>query len=147
MDELMRIGEYITVLRDGRLIDKRPKASADLHWIVRTMIGEESDKIFRAGEHAIGEPILEARDLRLPSTTGRMALDGISFKLRRGEVLGIYGLMGAGRTEVLETIMGLHENGDGRSDPPGAGIGELGIRERIRLGISLVPEDRQRSNT
>jgi erythritol transport system ATP-binding protein len=144
MDELMRIGDYITVLRDGRLIDKRPKAVADLHWIVRTMIGEETDKIFRAGEHAIGGTVLEARDLRLPSTTGRMALDGISFKLRKGEVLGIYGLMGAGRTEVLETIMGLHENATGDVILEGRELGKLGIRERIRLGISLVPEDRQR---
>ncbi len=144
MDELMRIGDFITVLRDGRLIDHKPMAEVDLRWIVRTMIGEDANKVFRGGQHAIGEPILEVQDLRLPSETGRMTLDGISFRLRKGEVLGLFGLMGAGRTEVLETIMGLHGKATGEVLLEGESIKGADIQQRIRKGISLVPEDRQR---
>jgi len=144
MDELMRIGDFITVLRDGRLIDHKPMAEVDLRWIVRTMIGEDANKVFRGGQHAIGEPILEVKDLRLPSPTGRMTLDGISFQLRKGEVLGLFGLMGAGRTEVLETIMGLHAKATGEVLLEGGSIAGSDIQQRIRKGISLVPEDRQR---
>jgi len=144
MDELMRVGDFITVLRDGRLIDHKPMDEVDLRWIVRTMIGEESDKVFRGGQHAIGATVLEVKDLKLPSSTGRMTLDGISFQLRRGEVLGLFGLMGAGRTEVLETIMGLHSRAGGEVLLEGASLARADIQQRIRKGIALVPEDRQR---
>jgi erythritol transport system ATP-binding protein len=144
MDELMRIGDFITVLRDGRLIDQSPMEKIDLHWIVKTMIGEDTDKVFRGGQHPIGATVLEVKDLRLPSATGRMTLDGISFELRKGEVLGLFGLMGAGRTEVLETIMGLHRNATGEVLLEGRDLAMDDIQRRIKKGISLVPEDRQR---
>jgi erythritol transport system ATP-binding protein len=73
-----------------------------------------------------------------------MTLDGISFELRAGEILGLYGLMGAGRTETLETIMGLHPEASGDVILGGEAFGKAKIRERIRRGVSLVPEDRQR---
>jgi ABC-type sugar transport system ATPase subunit len=73
-----------------------------------------------------------------------MTLDGISFQLRRGEVLGLFGLMGAGRTEVLETIMGLHDRATGEVVLEGRHLAGLDIQRRIRRGIALVPEDRQR---
>jgi erythritol transport system ATP-binding protein len=144
MEELMRIGDFITVLRDGKLIDARPMADIDLRWIVRTMIGSDTEKVFHSAEHAIGEPILEVRDLRLPSATERMTLDGISFTLMKGEILGVFGLLGAGRTETLETIMGLHANATGEVLLGGESLAGAGIQERIRRGVSLVPEDRQR---
>ena len=144
MDELMRIGDTITVLRDGMLIAKSPMEKIDLRWIVRTMIGEETDKVFRGGQHAIGPTVLEVKDLKLPSSTGRMTLDGISFELHRGEVLGLFGLMGAGRTEVLETIMGLHDRASGEVILEGGSLAGRDIQQRIQQGIALVPEDRQR---
>jgi len=144
MDELMRIGDYITVLRDGRLIDQSPMDRIDLRWIVKTMIGTDTDKVFKGGAHTIGEPVLEVKNLRLPSETGRLTLDGISFQLRKGEVLGLFGLMGAGRTEVLETIMGLHPNASGEVLLEGRSLAGADIQRRIKRGIALVPEDRQR---
>ena len=144
MDELMRVGDTITVLRDGRLIDHKPMSEVDLRWIVQTMIGEEANKVFHGGQHTIGAPILEVDNLRLPSDTGRMTLDGISFQLRRGEVLGLFGLMGAGRTEVLETVMGLHDRATGEVILEGRHLAGMDIQQRIRRGIALVPEDRQR---
>ncbi|MDP3178042.1 MAG: sugar ABC transporter ATP-binding protein, partial [Spirochaetaceae bacterium] len=144
MDELMRIGDFITILRDGRLIEARPMDDIDLKWIVATMIGGNSENFFHSEPHKIGEPILEVKDLQLPSSTETMTLDGVSFVLRKGEILGIFGLMGAGRTETLETIMGLHRNATGDVILQGKNLAPLGIQERIRIGISLVPEDRQR---
>ncbi len=144
MEELMRIGDFITVLRDGRLIATRPMGEVDLRWIVRMMIGDETDNVFRAQNRVAGETVLEVKDLRLPSTSERMTLDGISFKVRKGEVLGLFGLMGSGRTEVLETIMGLHDNATGEVILEGKSLGRTGIQARIRKGLSLVPEDRQR---
>jgi erythritol transport system ATP-binding protein len=144
MEELISIGDYITVLRDGRLIAERPMEGVDLGWIVRTMIGEDTEKIFHAEKHAIGDTILEVRNLRLPSSTEKMTLDGVSFQLKKGEILGLYGLMGAGRTETLETIMGLHKEATGEVILGAQSLDKAEIRERIRRGISLVPEDRQR---
>jgi erythritol transport system ATP-binding protein len=144
MEELLRIGDYITVLRDGELIEERPMEGVDLGWIVRRMIGDDADKVFHGEKHAIGDIVLEVRNLRLPSSTAKMTLDGISFELRAGEILGLYGLMGAGRTETLETIMGLHPEASGDVILGGEAFGKAKIRERIRRGVSLVPEDRQR---
>ena len=144
MDELMRIGDFITVLRDGRLIDHSPMAAIDLHWIVKTMIGEDTDKLFRRVQHVIGETVLEVKHLRLPSEAGRLTLDDVSFQLRKGEVLGLFGLMGAGRTEVLETIMGLHREATGEVLLEGQNLAGSDIQRRIKRGIALVPEDRQR---
>ena len=144
IEELLRIGDYITVLRDGSLIEERPMEGVDLGWIVRKMIGDDSEKIFHAAKHKIGDTVLEVKDLRLPSSTEKMTLDGVSFELKRGEILGLYGLMGAGRTEALETIMGLHAEATGEVLLEGLPLGKARIHERIRRGISLVPEDRQR---
>jgi erythritol transport system ATP-binding protein len=144
MEELMRIGDYITVLRDGNLIEERSMEGVDLGWIIKRMIGEDESSLFRSATHAIGDTILEARDLRLPSSTERMTLDGVSFSLRAGEILGLYGLMGAGRTEVLETIMGMRPEGSGELFLCGKSLRGARLCDRIRMGISLVPEDRQR---
>lgn len=144
MEELIRIGDFITVLRDGRLIEERPMEGVDLGWIVRKMIGDDANNIFHGENHPIGEAILEVKDLRLPSDSGKMVLDGVSFRLRKGEILGLYGLMGAGRTETLESIMGLHPEVQGEVFLDGSALASLEIRDRIRRGVSLVPEDRQR---
>jgi len=144
IEELIRIGDYITVLRDGRLIEERPMEGVDLGWIVRKMVGDDPSKAFHSGKHAAGDVVLEARGLRLASDYGKMVLDGVSLSLRRGEVLGLYGLVGAGRTEMLETIMGLHPEASGEVVLEGRPFGGAGIPERIRRGVSLVPEDRQR---
>jgi len=144
MEELIRIGDYITVLRDGRLIEERPMGGVDLPWIIRRMIGDDAGKSYRDKPHDIGGVVLRVEGLKLDSEYGKRILDGVSFSLRRGEVLGLYGLMGAGRTETLETIMGLHPEASGEIVLDGKSFGGTGIPERIRRGVSLVPEDRQR---
>lgn len=144
LEELIQIGDYITVLRDGNLITEKRMDEVNLQWIVRNMVGGESEKIFHSGEREIGDVILEVKNLILPSATGDRILDDVSFSLRRGEVLGLYGLMGAGRSETVESIMGLYEECLGDVFLNGKLLEVSEIRQRIRSGIALVPEDRQR---
>ena len=144
LEELIQIGDYITVLRDGRLVTEKPMDEVNLQWIVSSMVGGDSKKIFHSGERDINGVILEVENLFLQGNTEEPALNDVSLKLRRGEVLGIYGLLGAGRSELLESIMGLHVSAAGKIILDGEELGPPVIKERIRKGIALVPEDRQR---
>ena len=143
LDELLRIGDFFTILRDGRLVAEAPVTEVSLEWIVENMVGRSSDSLFQREEHEAKEILLEVNHLSLPRAGGGMLLDDISFTLRAGEVLGIYGLMGAGRSELLESLMGLQAQV--KADIKLAGKAVTGdIETRIRSGLSLVPEDRQR---
>jgi erythritol transport system ATP-binding protein len=90
------------------------------------------------------EAVLELKDLSLPRVGGGFTLENVSFRLQRGEILAIFGLMGAGRTELFECLMGLHPEASGQIQLDGRPLGRETIRERIELGLMLVPEDRQR---
>lgn len=144
LEELIQIGDYITVLRDGNLVTEKPMDEVNLQWIVSSMVGGDSKKIFHSGERDISDVVLEVDNMFLQGSAEEPALDGVSLKLRKGEVLGVYGLLGAGRSELLESIMGLHEDARGTIILNGETLGEPAIKERIRKGIALVPEDRQR---
>ena len=108
LEELIRIGDYITVLRDGRVTGHRPMADVDIQWIVRQMIGSDAKDFSSAGDHAFGGRRSAPEDVSLPRTTGGYAVDHVSLSVRAGEIVGIYGLMGAGRSEFLECVMGRH---------------------------------------
>ena len=146
MDELSRLADYVTVLRDGHLIGEHRVHDTTTDEIVRLMVGRERKDLFVKSDHPKGEIALEVRSLslekRLQNRT--LKLDDISFEVRRGEVLGIYGLMGAGRTEVVETLFGLH----GAEARGVLRIGEREFlpqspREAMDAGIALIPEDRK----
>ena len=94
----MRIGDFITVLRDGRVTGARPMADVDLHWIVRQMIGSDAKDFSAAGDHEFGQEALRAEDICLPRIIGGYAVDHVSLSVRAGEIVGVYGLMG-GRAE------------------------------------------------
>jgi erythritol transport system ATP-binding protein len=147
MEELLTIGDYVTVLRDGKLAASAPALSVNVAWIVEKMVGRN----VRAPRHrtqmltaGTQETVLEVRDLRLPRIGGGFTLENVSFKLQRGEILAIFGLMGAGRTELFECLMGLHPEATGEIKVSNRTIRSETIRERIDLGLMLVPEDRQR---
>ncbi len=144
LEELIQIGDYITVLRDGSLITEKPMSEVNLQWIVNSMVGGDSGEIFHSGDRYIGNTILEVKNLGLQGPTEEPLLKNVSFNVKKGEVLGIYGLLGAGRSETLESIMGLHEEAYGEILLDGEALGYPDIRSRIRKGIALVPEDRQR---
>ncbi|MDC7232768.1 MAG: sugar ABC transporter ATP-binding protein [Spirochaetales bacterium] len=144
LEELIQIGDYITVLRDGALITEKPMEEVNLQWIVSSMVGGDSSKIFHSGNRSIGKTVLSVKDLFLQGSVEEPLLNNVSLELKKGEVLGIYGLLGAGRSELLESIMGLHEDISGEIVCDDEVLGEPDIRDRIQKGIALVPEDRQR---
>ena len=142
MEELLTIGDYVTILRDGKLAASAPARSVNIAWIVEKMVGRN----VRAPRHrtqtlTVGAQgtVLEVRDLRLPRIGAGFTLENVSFKLQRGEILAIFGLMGAGRTELFECLMGLHPEATGEIKLSNRTIRPETIRERIDLGLMLVP--------
>ncbi|TFF27227.1 sugar ABC transporter ATP-binding protein [Jiella endophytica] len=143
LEELLRIGDYITVLRDGQITGARPMEGVDLAWIVRNMIGDASKDFAKDVDHAFGPEVFRAEEITLPSSRGGLAVDHVSFSLRAGEILGIYGLMGAGRSELLECIIGGVTHYGGRLFVEGKPMAERSVSGRIARGIALIPEDRK----
>jgi erythritol transport system ATP-binding protein len=143
LEELVRIGDYITVLRDGHVTGAREMAEVDVPWIVTAMIGAASKDFAKTVDHAFGPEVLSVTDITLPRRAGGFAVDHVSLSLRAGEVVGIYGLMGAGRTELFDCIMGREPLATGAVTLAGAPLTEKSIHGRIRRGIALIPEDRK----
>ncbi|RWO01409.1 sugar ABC transporter ATP-binding protein [Mesorhizobium sp.] len=144
LEELVRIGDYITVLRDGRITGQEKMKNVDTQWIVRQMIGSDAKDFAKADGHVPGDEIFRAEDICLPRVTGGLAVDHVSLSLRAGEILGIYGLMGAGRSELFDSIMGRHGHATGAIFIAGKEVRERDTTRRIRRGLALIPEDRQR---
>lgn len=146
LEELLKIGDYVTVLRDGKLRAEMPASEIDIGWIVEQMVGREmAGSFFHEHTQEIGEEILRVEKMVLPRVGGGYRLDHVSFSLRKGEILGIYGLMGAGRSELLECLIGLHPEATGTVWLEGQKLPKNHtVTERIRLGLAHIPEDRQR---
>ncbi|MBK8033994.1 MAG: sugar ABC transporter ATP-binding protein [Chloroflexi bacterium] len=144
LDELLQIGDYFTVLRDGHLVAEAPASDVSLNWIVEKMVGRRPEALFHRSDHAATKDLLRVDNLSLPRSGGGYVVDHVSFSVRSGEILGIYGLMGAGRTELLESLIGLHPEASGSIWLDGATLTNRDdIRTRIRKGLALIPEDRQ----
>ncbi len=143
LDELLQIGDTFTVLRDGHLVGEALAGEASLNWIVEKMVGRRPESLFTRDAHSVREELLRVEDMTLPRAGGGYVVDHVSFSLRGGEILGIYGLMGAGRTELLESLMGLNPDAHGRIWLAGSDLHGKDIKSRIALGLSLIPEDRQ----
>ena len=110
------------------------------------MVGRNPDELF-PDEHAQArEALLQVEELVVadPVNPGRRLVDDVTLTVRAGEIVGLYGLMGAGRTELLETLAGRVAAAGGRVLLDGRPLERTSIPERIDLGIALVPEDRQR---
>jgi ABC-type sugar transport system ATPase subunit len=147
MDEVFRLADRITVLRDGRHIRTLPHTETTPREITHLMVGREIEAVhLGAGRHP-GDVVLEVEDLSLPWTghARQWRLRNISFQLRRGEIVGIAGLMGAGRTELLECLFGSSpELPYGRILLDGRDIHFTHPEEACAAGIALVTEDRKR---
>ncbi|WP_276121646.1 sugar ABC transporter ATP-binding protein [Pararhizobium qamdonense] len=144
LEELMRIGDYITVLRDGQITGQAMVRDIDTKWIVRSMIGSDAKDFAKSLDHTLGAEAFRAEDICLPRKTGGFAVDHLSISVRAGEVLGIYGLMGAGRSEFFECVIGQHAHSTGKIFVAGKEIVAKDTSTRIRKGLALIPEDRQR---
>jgi ribose transport system ATP-binding protein len=146
LDELDRIADDVTVLRDGRLVAAKPFAAVTRDEIVRLMVGRDLADLPPPVAVPIGGEVLkvEGASLRDANRPGEFAVRDVSFEVRRGEVLGLFGLMGAGRTELLQTIFGLHPTrSTGRIVVDGRPVTIRSPREAIAAGLALAPEDRK----
>jgi len=143
LDEFRRIGDYVTVFRDGRLVAHESMRKTDTSWIVRQMVGRDPNSLFTRAEGTPGDVILEVRNLTAPGAVRPVVRD-VSFQVRAGEVVGIYGLMGAGRTELMECLIGSRATISGEVEINGTVDARATVQSRIRAGLALVPEDRQR---
>lgn len=144
LEELMRIGDYITVLRDGQITGQEEVRNINTQWIVRSMIGSDAKDFSKTGEHQIGDEVFRADHISLTRLHGGLAVDDVSLSVRSGEILGIYGLMGAGRSEFFECVMGRHGHSSGRIFIDGSEVKERDTTRRIKRGLAIIPEDRQR---
>ena len=140
MREVFKVSDSVTVLRDGRLAASRPAAGLDSETLIRLMVGREISDIYPkpSGSVRAGEPILEVSGL---TDAGRFR--DISLTLRRGEILGMAGLMGSGRTEIAECIFGLVPRVSGEIRVGGRRAEINSPRDAIRLGLALVADDRK----
>lgn len=146
IDELKQLADYVTVLRDGNLVVESEKAKITTDEIVKYMVGREPKDFFVKKEHNKGECLIEAEGITLkdPVIHGKFLLKDISFRLVASEVLGVYGLMGAGRTELLETIFGLHQSyASGIMKIAGKKTQVNSPTEAMKNGLAFIPEDRK----
>lgn len=145
LEEAIEISDYAVVLRDGSIVASEEMVNVDLDWIVGNMVGRNFD-LGRPPSSDFGKVALEIDAVKVPdrSNPDRLAVDGVSLDIRAGEIVCIYGLMGAGRTEMLEALAGLVPLAGGRVLVDDRDLAGLSISERIAWGLGLVPEDRQR---
>lgn len=140
MDEIQRIAHSVTVLRDGRHIDTLPIASASTADIVRLMTGDGTAAAqHRRGQRPPGKVALKVSGL---STSSK--LKGLSFEVREGEIVGLAGLLGSGRTELLRAVYGLDPVASGRVEIFGKEPVDRSPSAMIRRGVCLAPEDRKK---
>jgi erythritol transport system ATP-binding protein len=146
LEELMAIGDVITILRDGKFQAEARVSDIDVPWIVREMLGSDPVSNFLSPGRTFGAPILEAEHITCVNSAGNAVVDDVTFKVHSGEIVGIYGLMGAGRTELFECMLGTERNYLGKLWLDSKPVPQrLATADRIRMGMSLVPEDRKRT--
>ncbi len=138
MNELFQIADEMTVMRDGRYIDTQPTDKLTTQSLISMMVGRRIDEMFPKEEVPLGETVLSVEGLSQDTR-----VRNVSFELRRGEILGIAGLMGAGRTELVETIFGIRKPSAGQIRIGGQPVTIASPRDAIRHRIALVSEDRK----
>ncbi len=137
LEEVRQVAERYTILRDGKKVGCGRMEDASLDQIIRMMVGGEVKELFPRHVHSLGAPALQASGLK-----GKKMLADVDLELRRGEILGLAGLVGSGRTEFLRTVFGL-DTISGGTVRAGAEVLKGGARQRIRKGIGFLSEDRQ----
>jgi ABC-type sugar transport system ATPase subunit len=140
LEEIFRLCDTVTVLRDGRHVATRPASTLDRSALVEMMIGRRLEEYFPS--HVHGEPGNEL--LKVEGLSSPAGFSDVSFSVRAGEVLGFAGLVGSGRSEVAQALFGLDPRSSGRILIRGRPVRALTAANAIELGIGLVPEDRKR---
>ncbi|HLR84506.1 MAG TPA: sugar ABC transporter ATP-binding protein, partial [Nocardioidaceae bacterium] len=147
MEEIARIADHGTVMRDGRDVGTFEVAETDPTKVIQLMVGQPIEQLFPDPTPPADEVRLEVRNLTVPAgTTGRTEPQGVDLRVRRGEIVGLAGLLGAGRTELLEALFGCGpRTTSGSVTVDGTRVRLPNPRSALRAGIGLVPEDRRAS--
>lgn len=140
MDEIFQLCDEITILRDGQWIATQPLETIDMNQIIAMMVGRSLSQRFPDRQNTPGEVILEVKNL---TSKRQPSIRHISFDLHKGEILGIAGLVGAKRTDIVETLFGLREKSAGTIRLHGKVIHNHTAHEAIRNGFALVTEERR----
>ncbi|WP_029605203.1 sugar ABC transporter ATP-binding protein [Kozakia baliensis] len=146
LEEALHITDHAVVLRDGTITARADAHEIDLEWVVRHMVGDNFDLGSPPLGYEFGPPILSIENLTVidPARGVTPVVSNLSLDVRAGEIVCLYGLMGAGRTELLECVAGRASAAEGAIRLEGQDISKLNIGQRIGTGLALVPEDRQR---
>jgi erythritol transport system ATP-binding protein len=143
LNELLELGDHFTVMRDGRIVGRGERGQVDRQWIVERMSGrdaiQQQQTVF---PNSAFEPMLQVMGIATMHAD-RTAVNGVSFTVGRGEIVGIYGLLGSGRTELMEALAGLGMFA-GEVFLSGRRVSVESVADATAAGIALVPEDRQR---
>jgi erythritol transport system ATP-binding protein len=143
LEEIMRIGDFITVLRDGRRQADALVKDISIDWMIEKMVGPTGlapqGQATRSGKES-----LAVRNLTLPRAAGGFLVDHVNLSIEGGEIVCLYGLLGAGRSELFECLMGLQPQALGEVILVGKNLSGQSVAARIHHGLVLVPEDRQR---
>ena len=147
LEEIMEIGDHVTILRDGHYVADADVKDIQLSWIVTNMVGENKSytRTPRAIDLSKQQVELKVENLCLPKKGGGWLLHNVEFEVKKGEIFGVYGLLGAGRSELMECIMGLRPEHTGDIWLEGQKLKIGQTSEQIKKGIAIVPEDRQGS--
>jgi erythritol transport system ATP-binding protein len=143
LEEIMHIGNYVTILRDGKFIDEKKVNEIDIPWIIDRMTGgHRIENVYM--RRNMGKELLVVQNLSLRKKTGTgYVIQDVSFSLKSGEILGLYGLLGAGRTELLECLVGAQKDYTGTITLDRKTLRAESINDRIKSGFALIPEDRK----
>lgn len=147
LDEVMRIADDITVLRDGQTIDTRKRADLDKETMISLMVGRELKNMFPRVPHTRGELVLEIKNFNVkhPDIANKKMIDNVNLQAYRGEILGISGLMGAGRTELFTALYGaFREKGEGEVLINGKSVCINCPMDALKKGLFLISEDRKK---
>ena len=140
MDEIFEICDEISVLRDGSLVMTKPSKDTNMNELISAMVGRSLDNRFPPVDNTPGETILSVQNL---STKYAPKLQNISFDVKKGEIFGLYGLVGAGRTELLETIFGMRTRAAGNVIYDGKMMNFASPKDAMNHGFALITEERK----
>jgi rhamnose transport system ATP-binding protein len=138
LEDLFELADRVTVLRDGAYVDTRPMAGITTEQLIQMMVGRTLDDLFPKQDVEAGDIVLQVDNLSVAGTFSK-----VSFELRRGEILGMAGLVGAGRTDVARCIFGITPATTGQITIDGQPETITSPRQAMSLGLAYVPEDRQ----
>jgi general nucleoside transport system ATP-binding protein len=144
LNEVLEIADRITVLRRGKKVDTVPRAGATEEGLARMMVGREVLLRVDKPPATPGEPLLQVEDLHVLGELGLGAVNGVSFDVRRGEIVGLAGVDGNGQSELIEALSGLRKVEAGRVRLAGRDVTGASAHDVLHRGLGHIPEDRQR---